>query len=98
MQPPHGPPSNWGRAQVISGPSPNEWTGCRRSHPSGRALAGRLLSFAAVVPLSVLDLAPIVEGGDTARALANSVDLARHAERWGYRRFWLAEHHNMPGI
>ena len=51
-----------------------------------------------MVPLSVLDLAPIVEGGDTARALANSVDLARHAERWGYRRFWLAEHHNMPGI
>ncbi len=51
-----------------------------------------------MVPLSVLDLAPIVEGGDTARALANSIDLARHAERWGYRRFWLAEHHNMPGI
>ena len=60
--------------------------------------AGRLLSFAAVVPLSVLDLAPIVEGGDAARALANSIDLARHAERWGFRRFWLAEHHNMPGI
>ena len=51
-----------------------------------------------MVPLSVLDLAPIVEGGDAARALANSVDLARQAERWGYRRFWLAEHHNMPGI
>ena len=51
-----------------------------------------------MVPLSVLDLAPIVEGGDAARALANSVDLARHAERWGYRRFWLAEHHGMPGV
>jgi len=50
------------------------------------------------VPLSVLDLAPIVEGGDSAQALHNSLDLARHAERWGYRRFWLAEHHNMPGI
>ena len=50
------------------------------------------------VPLSVLDLAPIAEGGDAARALANSLDLARHAERWGYRRFWLAEHHGMPGI
>src|SRR6476469_1141724 len=59
---------------------------------------GRLLSFAVVVPLSVLDLAPIVEGGDAARALANSVDLARHAERWGYHRYWLAEHHSMPGI
>jgi luciferase family oxidoreductase group 1 len=51
-----------------------------------------------VTPLSVLDLAPIVEGSDAAQAFRNSVDLARHAERWGYRRFWLAEHHNMPGI
>lgn len=49
-------------------------------------------------PLSVLDLAPIVEGGSAADALRNSLDLARHAERWGYRRFWLAEHHNTPGI
>jgi luciferase family oxidoreductase group 1 len=51
-----------------------------------------------IVPLSVLDLAPIAEGGAAAQALANSLDLARHAERWGYRRFWLAEHHGMPGI
>ena len=50
------------------------------------------------VPLSVLDLAPIVEGGSAAGAFANSLSLARHAERLGYRRFWLAEHHNMPGI
>jgi luciferase family oxidoreductase group 1 len=49
-------------------------------------------------PLSVLDLSPIVEGGDASTALANSLDLARHAERLGYRRFWLAEHHSMPGI
>jgi luciferase family oxidoreductase group 1 len=49
-------------------------------------------------PLSVLDLAPIVEGSTTAAALANSLDLARHAERWGYARFWLAEHHNAVGI
>jgi luciferase family oxidoreductase group 1 len=48
--------------------------------------------------LSVLDLAPIVEGSTAAEALANSLDLARHAERLGYHRFWLAEHHNMPGI
>jgi len=47
---------------------------------------------------SLLDLAPVPEGADTATALANSVDLARHAEDWGYHRFWLAEHHNMPGI
>ena len=48
--------------------------------------------------LSVLDLSPITEGGSASTALANSRDLARHAERLGYRRFWLAEHHSMPGI
>jgi luciferase family oxidoreductase group 1 len=48
--------------------------------------------------LSLLDLAPIVEGGDAGLALRSSLDLARHAERLGYHRFWLAEHHNMPGI
>jgi luciferase family oxidoreductase group 1 len=49
-------------------------------------------------PLSVLDLAPVRQGGTIADALHNSRDLAQHAERWGYRRFWLAEHHNIPGI
>jgi luciferase family oxidoreductase group 1 len=48
--------------------------------------------------LSVLDLAPITEGSDAARSFRNSVELAQHAERLGYRRFWLAEHHGMPGI
>jgi len=52
----------------------------------------------AVPPFSVLDLAPICEGGDAAQTLRNSVELARHAERLGYLRYWLAEHHNMPGI
>jgi luciferase family oxidoreductase group 1 len=47
---------------------------------------------------SILDLSPIPEGGDAAGALHNSLDLAQHAERWGYRRYWIAEHHNMPGI
>jgi luciferase family oxidoreductase group 1 len=51
-----------------------------------------------MMPLSVLDLSPILEGGDAAQALRNTLDLARHAEAWGYRRYWLAEHHNMPGI
>ena len=51
-----------------------------------------------MTPFSVLDLAPVVAGGDASRALANSLDLARHVEKLGYRRFWLAEHHNMPGI
>jgi luciferase family oxidoreductase group 1 len=47
---------------------------------------------------SVLDLAPVREGGTVAEAFRNTVDLARHAERWGFTRFWIAEHHNMPGI
>jgi luciferase family oxidoreductase group 1 len=49
-------------------------------------------------PLSVLDLSPITLGSDAAAALRNTLDLAQHVERWGYHRFWLAEHHNMPGI
>jgi luciferase family oxidoreductase group 1 len=51
-----------------------------------------------VIPLSVLDLAPIVEGGTASDALRNSLELAQHVERLGYRRFWLAEHHNATGI
>ncbi|HVU33549.1 MAG TPA: LLM class flavin-dependent oxidoreductase [Opitutaceae bacterium] len=51
-----------------------------------------------MIPFSVLDLAPIVEGGTPGDALRRSRELARHAERLGYRRFWVAEHHNMPGI
>jgi luciferase family oxidoreductase group 1 len=49
-------------------------------------------------PFSILDLAPVPEGATPGVALRNSLDLARHAERLGYRRFWLAEHHNMVGI
>ena len=48
--------------------------------------------------LSVLDLSPIVQGGDAGMALRNTLDVAQHAERWGYHRYWSAEHHNMPGI
>jgi luciferase family oxidoreductase group 1 len=51
-----------------------------------------------MIPLSVLDLVPITAGSTAAAALRNSLDLARHAERLGYRRYWVAEHHNMPGI
>lgn len=51
-----------------------------------------------MIPLSVLDLAPVPEGADAGQALRNSADLARHAEWLGYRRFWMAEHHSMPGI
>jgi luciferase family oxidoreductase group 1 len=52
----------------------------------------------AMVPFSVLDLSPILKGADAALAFRNTLDLARHAERWGYRRYWLAEHHGMTGI
>ena len=48
--------------------------------------------------LSILDLAPVPDGSDVGQALANTIDLARHAERLGYNRYWLAEHHNMAGI
>src|SRR3954471_3995025 len=58
--------------------------------------AARLSS--AMPRLSILDLSPIIEGGDAALAFRNTVDLAQHAEQWGYRRYWLAEHHNMAGI
>jgi luciferase family oxidoreductase group 1 len=51
-----------------------------------------------MVPLSVLDLSPVLQGGTAADAFRRTRDLARHAEQLGYRRFWLAEHHNMPGI
>jgi luciferase family oxidoreductase group 1 len=51
-----------------------------------------------MIPFSVLDLSPIVEGGNAAQSFRNTLDLARHAETADYRRYWLAEHHNMPGI
>ena len=51
-----------------------------------------------MIPFSVLDLSPITTGSTAAAALRNTLDLARHAEVWGYQRYWLAEHHSMPGI
>src|SRR5438552_11333002 len=51
-----------------------------------------------MIRLSVLDLAPITQGSDAATALRNTFDFPRHAERLGFHRYWLAEHHNMPGI
>jgi luciferase family oxidoreductase group 1 len=49
-------------------------------------------------PISLLDLCPVLEGGSAREALQNTLDLARHAERWGYARYWLAEHHSLPGV
>ncbi|HEY2119992.1 MAG TPA: LLM class flavin-dependent oxidoreductase [Candidatus Acidoferrum sp.] len=51
-----------------------------------------------MIPFSILDLSPIPQGASAASALRSSLDLAQHAESWGYHRIWLAEHHNMPGI
>jgi luciferase family oxidoreductase group 1 len=51
-----------------------------------------------MIPFSILDLAPIAQGATAGDALRQSLDLAQHAERWGYHRYWLAEHHGMPGI
>jgi len=51
-----------------------------------------------MIPFSVLDLSPITEGSDAAQSFRNTLDLAQHAERWGFNRYWLAEHHGMPGI
>jgi len=51
-----------------------------------------------MIPFSVLDLSPITRGGDAAQSLRNTLDLARHTESLGYLRYWLAEHHSMPGI
>src|ERR1700675_778601 len=51
-----------------------------------------------MIPISVLDLSPITQGGSAAQSLKNTLDLARHAERWGYRRYWLAKHYNIPAL
>ncbi|HET6586344.1 MAG TPA: LLM class flavin-dependent oxidoreductase [Oleiagrimonas sp.] len=51
-----------------------------------------------MIPLSILDLSPINEGGSATESIANTVDIAQHADRWGFTRYWMAEHHGMPGI
>ncbi len=51
-----------------------------------------------MIPFSVLDLSPVKEGSDAAQSFRHTLDLAQHTERWGFQRYWLAEHHGMPGI
>src|ERR1700744_5113635 len=63
-----------------------------------RATAPETTSEQTMIPFSVLDLSPVTAGATPADAFRNTLDLARHAETWNYRRFWLAEHHNMTGI
>ena len=68
--------------------------------PKSVVLGGTTLPAAVhlMIPFSVLDLSPVAAGGSAAQSLRNTLDLAQHAERWGYKRYWLAEHHSMPGI
>ena len=54
--------------------------------------------MSSMIPFSILDLAPIAEGSNASASFRNTLDLAQHGERWGYQRYWLAEHHGMPGI
>jgi luciferase family oxidoreductase group 1 len=51
-----------------------------------------------MIPYSLLDLSPVLEGCDASVAFRNTLDLAQHAEKWGYHRYWLAEHHNLPSV
>src|SRR5476649_1144128 len=51
-----------------------------------------------MIPFSILDLSPIAEGSNASASFRNTLDLAQHGERWGYHRYWLAEHHGMPGV
>src|SRR5260370_10504974 len=80
--------------------------------PTGRGCSSKVLSVGrsagfgrlgpaqelCMIPFSILDLAPIAEGATAADAFRNSLELAQRAEQWGYRRVWLAAHHNKPGI
>src|SRR4029077_17256344 len=66
--------------------------------PVSRISEPEAASRTRMVPLSILDLSPITEGGDAGQALRNSLDLAGHVEALGYRRYWMAEHHNLPGV
>jgi luciferase family oxidoreductase group 1 len=70
---------------------------CAFNQPLYRSRRHRSRLPFSMIPLSVLDLSPIPVGSTASDSLRNTLDFAQRAERWGYRRFWLAEHHNMPG-
>ena len=59
---------------------------------------GDALKSLSEIPFSILDLSPILRGGNAADSFRNTLDVAQHAERWGYDRYWVAEHHSLPGI
>ena len=80
---------------LTSGPD----TKTRPHGPAGKSAGARAVAANVKhVPLSILDLAPVSSKGDATEALRNTTELARKAEAWGYHRFWVAEHHNMPAI
>src|SRR6202050_2636463 len=83
---------------LSAGLSPRSCHGGRRLLRYARSGNVSVMSGRLCVPLSVLDLCPVPTGESAGEALRRSVDLARHAERWGLRRYWVAEHHSMPGI
>jgi luciferase family oxidoreductase group 1 len=76
------------------------WAAARHPAANRWKIGGRpaVAGWVITVPLSILDLAPVSSKSDTTEALRNTTELARSAEQWGYRRFWVAEHHNMPAI
>src|SRR5438552_262827 len=103
----HDPVAEHGRLLIPNGPRrvpPRRPRAPRAGRMRCLARLGQVVDDSALtfgpraVPLSVLDLAPVPDGGTAAEALRATIDLARHAERLGYHRFWVAEHHNMPGI
>ncbi len=74
------------------------WRGAGGLDEGGKIDTGRRVDSFVTVPLSVLELAPMAAAGSAAEALRFTTEVARHAERWGYQRIWVAEHHNMPAI
>jgi luciferase family oxidoreductase group 1 len=80
-----------GKNIIIARPRPRFWVLMHAKKTDRRIIL-------CMIPLSILDLAPITEGASASDSFRNSLDLAQHGERWGYNRFWLAEHHGMPGI
>jgi luciferase family oxidoreductase group 1 len=86
-------------------PLPQTWASAHRQQKSEtfatmrhRVKTPETASEQTMIPFSVLDLAPVNAGATPTDAFRNSLDLAQHAESWNYRRFWVAEHHNMTGI
>ena len=90
MRPPHPVPDSQTLGRVARTPP----GGIPRPGPP----VGTHVSPASKAQLNILDLVPVQDGGTAGEAIAATVDVARHAEKWGYGRYWMAEHHNMTGV